>query len=188
LPRRSPRREKRERKEKKESRSRSRSPKKKDRRSRSRSREKARDRDGGGSASAPAPPPPPPPPPPPAAPDLAADLAADLGLGDSSAATAAPAKRKRRAMWDVDAAGQKSSAPVVSPAAAMTAGLLQLQEQALITRKVRCLHVGNVPGTATPERLRDFVNCLMVRDDLAMAPSGPSPSPFALTLCPHPDH
>jgi len=91
-------------------------------------------------------------------------------------------------MWDVDAAGQKSSAPVVSPAAAMTAGLLQLQEQALITRKVRCLHVGNVPGTATPERLRDFVNCLMVRDDLAMAPSGPSPSPFALTLCPHPDH
>ena len=85
-------------------------------------------------------------------------------------------------MWDVDAAGQKSSAPVVSPAAAMTAGLLQLQEQALITRKVRCLHVGNVPGTATPERLRDFVNCLMVHDDLAMAPSGPSPSPFALTL------
>jgi hypothetical protein len=89
-------------------------------------------------------------------------------------------------MWDVDAAGQKSSAPVVSPAAAMTAGLLQLQEQALITRKVRCLHVGNVPGTATPERLRDFVNCLMVHDDLAMAPSGPSPSPFALTLRPHP--
>ena len=40
-------------------------------------------------------------------------------------------------MWDVDAAGQKASAPVVSPAAAMTAGLLQLQEQALITRKAR---------------------------------------------------
>ena len=73
-------------------------------------------------------------------------------------------------MGVVDADGQKASAPVVSPAAAMTAGLLQLQEQALLTRKVRCLHVGNVPGTATPERLRDFVNCLMVRDELVTAP------------------
>ena len=35
---------------------------------------------------------------------------------------------------------------------------------------MRCLHVGNVPGTATPERLRDFVNCLMVRDELVTAP------------------
>ena len=107
-----------------------------------------------------------------AAADLAAELAADIGLSETPdpAAAAAPAKRKRRAMWDVDADGQKASAPVVSPAAAMTAGLLQLQEQALLTRKVRCLHVGNVPGTATPERLRDFVNCLMVRDELVTAP------------------
>ena len=30
--------------------------------------------------------------------------------------------------------------------------------------------MGNVPGTATPERLRDFVNCLMVRDELVTAP------------------
>ena len=66
---------------------------------------------------------------------------------------------------------------------------MQLQEQALLTRKVRCLHVGNVPGTATPERLRDFVNCLMVRDELVTAPGdsvlkvgplpehGPTPDP-----------
>ena len=111
----------------------------------------------------------------------AAELAADIGLSEApDPAAAAPAKRKRRAMWDVDADGQKASAPVVSPAAAMTAGLLQLQEQALLTRKVRCLHVGNVPGTATPERLRDFVNCLMVTLTLTLTltlTSSPNPNP-----------
>ena len=74
-------------------------------------------------------------------------------------------------MWDVGADGQKApAAPPVNPVAATTSSLLVLQEQALLTRKVRCLHVGNVPGTATPERLRDFVNCLMVRDELVTAP------------------
>ena len=52
----------------------------------------------------------------------------------------------------------------------MTAGLLQLQEQALITRKVRCLHVGNVTGSVTAEIMRAFINGAMHKENMAAAP------------------
>jgi len=79
-----------------------------------------------------------------------------------SAAAPGAAKRKRRAMWDVGADGQKATAaPAVTPVAATTNSLLMLQEQALLTRKVRCLHVGNVTGAVTAEMMRAFINGAM---------------------------
>ena len=94
--------------------------------------------------------------------------------GDAAAAPAAApgaAKRKRRAMWDVGADGQKApAAPPVNPVAATTSSLLVLQEQALLTRKVRCLHVGNVTGSVTADIMRAFINAAMHKENFAAAP------------------
>ena len=88
-----------------------------------------------------------------------------------SAAAPGAAKRKRRAMWDVGADGQKATAaPAVTPVAATTNSLLMLQEQALLTRKVRCLHVGNVTGAVTAEMMRAFINGAMHKENMAAAP------------------
>ena len=91
--------------------------------------------------------------------------------GGSTAAAPGAAKRKRRAMWDVGADGQKATAaPAVTPVAATTNSLLMLQEQALLTRKVRCLHVGNVTGSVTAEIMRAFINGAMHKENMAAAP------------------
>ena len=76
-------------------------------------------------------------------------------------------KRKRRFLFDVDADGRQVDAPPKPQAPAAlppTQALLVLQEQALLTKKVRCLHVGNVPGNVTAESLRVFINNAMHKE------------------------
>ena len=95
----------------------------------------------------------------------------DGGAGPAPAAAPGAAKRKRRAMWDVGADGQKApAAPPMNPVASTTSSLLVLQEQALLTRKVRCLHVGNVTGSVTADVMRAFINAAMHKENFAAAP------------------